>query len=313
MFVVTQPLRCCNTSSYDAIYNPLTTNGRYMISRFLQCLVLIGASLTPIVLLGSSQGQQSGRTARTGSGCGGGNCHGSSASTNTIVRFKDQADSLTVMPGSTTDFTVVVNHDAARAAGVDIAVKTTETGGMNAGTLQAVAGEGLGLNGLELTHITPKAFTEGVVSFSFKWVAPTEPGVYFLRAIANAVNLDGTKSAADHWNWAPVLRVRVSNVPNGVHEYSDNDPLAALGISPMPAHDVVTLTTPATPGSMYTVNVLDLTGSTVFVDNVTSSDNVLRYVWNGTTSAGIQALPGSYVVAVSGNGSVKRGRAVIVR
>ncbi len=285
-----------------------------MTSRFLFCLVFIGTLAAPIVLKASSGGII-GRTANNGTGCGTSQCHGGAANANTTVAFEGLIDSTSVIAGSTTSFTVVVSHASAPAAGVNIAAKATETGGgLRAGTLLLVAGGHLQLLGGELTHFTPVPFESGTVRFMFQWVAPAEPGVYFLRAIANAVNLDGGRSTADQWNWAPVLRVRVvADVPNGVDDVDKNNPIAALAIFPVPAHDAITLTTAATPGSVYTVNVLDLTGTLVFSDEVTSPDNLLRYVWNGTTSAGIQALPGSYVVAVSGNGRVNRGRAVLVR
>jgi len=280
-----------------------------MQTRFLRILFFIAALAAPIALEANSSGMI-GRTARNGTGCGTSQCHAGAANSNTTVAFEGLADSLVVAPGTTNSFTVVVSHATAPASGVNIAAKTTENGGMNAGVLKVVSGGNLQLLGPELTHFTPVPFELGTVRFMFEWVAPAEPGVYFIRAIANAVNLDGARSEADEWNWAPVLRVRVS-IADGVE--ADNDPLTALGIAPVPAHEEVAITTSATPGSVYTVNVLDLTGTLVFAGNVTSTDNVLRYVWNGTTSAGIQAPSGSYVVAVSGDGRVKRGRAVIAR
>ena len=282
-----------------------------MTTRFLQRLVLAGTLLAPVALFATPDGQF-GRTSRTTGGCGTAQCHGGAPNANTTVAFEGHADSITVAMGSTTDFTVVVSHATALASGVNIAAKTTETGIANAGTLLTVSGGHLQLLGPELAHFTPVPFESGTVRFQFQWVAPTIPGVYFLRAVANAVNLDGINNTADQWNFAPVLRIIVSPT-DAVDDHMQYNPLAALGISPVPAHDYITLTTASTPGSVYTVNVLDLTGTMVFTDLVTSSDDVLEYVWNGTTSAGIQAPPGSYVVAVSGDGRVQRGRAVIVR
>lgn len=282
-----------------------------MTARFLDCIVLLSITLAPIALTASSSGM-TGRTASNGTGCGTSQCHGGAANANTTVSFEGFGDSTTVLAGSLNSFTVVVSHAMAAASGVNIAAKETQFGGANAGTLQTVSGGGLQLLGAELTHFTPIPFESGTVRFVFEWVAPSVPGVYFLRAIANAVNLDGGRSPADQWNWAPVLRVRVT-IADGVEDATQPSSLSALGIFPVPAHEQITVTTTATPGSVYSVNVLDLAGTLVFTDVVTSSDNVLQYVWNGSTSAGIQAPAGSYVVAVSGDGRVRRGCAVIVR
>ena len=287
-----------------------------MKTRFLALLIFTAIVFAPIAMTANSGGQI-GRTGKGlgATGCGTAQCHGGGGNTNTFVMFMDEIfspllDSITVATGSTTTFNVVVNHETALAAGVNIAAKTTETGGTNAGALQTVSGGNLQLVGPELTHFTPVLFAEKTVTFTFKWVAPVEPGLYFLRAISNAVNGNGERSG-DEWNWAPVLRVRVTPT-NGVEDVSQN-PLTALGIAPVPAHDEVTFSAVSTPGAVYTVNVLDLTGTMIFSDIVTPSTNELRYVWNGTTSSGLQAPAGSYVVAISGAGSVLRGRTMIAR
>lgn len=260
-------------------------------------------------------------------GCGLAGCHTQAGvgvpTPATVVRFDNHTDSITVVAGSLTEFTVVIAHPTAIKAGVNIAVKTTEFGTTNAGTLQATNNE-LQVFVRELTHKTgPKSMVGGETRYTFTWLAPPTPGVYFMRAIANAVNGNGDQGG-DFWNWAPVLRVRVS-IADGVESIehdvdgsngdalSDNSGLLALDIHPVPAHAEMTVMADVVPGETYSVNVLDITGSVVFTDAVTPSNNILQYVWNGNTSSGIQAPPGSYVVAVSGGGRVRRGRAILVR
>lgn len=267
-----------------------------------------------VSMLANASGQF-GRTSPSSGGCGTPQCHGGTANTATAVSFVGLSDSIVVTPGSVTMIDVVVAHATAAGAGINVAFKTTATGGQNpsSGGLQAVTDGGLRLSGAELAHFTPLAMTQGQATFSFQLTAPTEPGLYFLRAVGNAVNLSGT-SIGDIWNFAPVLRVRVS-ITDDVH---DLKPIAAhdaptVDVAPLPAHDQVTLTAETVPGSAYHLSVLDLTGMLIFSDVVSASDPILRYVWNGTTNTGIQAPNGSYVVAISGGGRVQHGRAVIAR
>ncbi|PKL85763.1 MAG: hypothetical protein CVV22_06295 [Ignavibacteriae bacterium HGW-Ignavibacteriae-1] len=140
----------------------------------------------------------SGLTATNSSGC---YCHGSSSSSSTTLQATSSTGSFKFSPDQEVDFVVRVTNSNQSAAGVNIAVKTTETGSTNAGTLSFATGSGLRSESSELTHSSPKSFGElTYAEFEFTWKAPTTPGTYYLRAIGNAVNESGNTSG-DLWNW----------------------------------------------------------------------------------------------------------------
>lgn len=140
----------------------------------------------------------SGLTATNSNGC---NCHGSSSSSTTTLQVTSSTGSFKFSPDQEVDFVVRVTNSSQSAAGVNIAVKTTETGSTNAGTLSFASGSGLRTESSELTHSSPKSFGElTYAEFTFTWKAPTTPGTYYLRAIGNAVNENGGTSG-DQWNW----------------------------------------------------------------------------------------------------------------
>ncbi len=146
-----------------------------------------------------------GKTSQTSDGC---SCHGSTPSSATSLSVVSESGSFTVDAGSTTQFTVTINHSSLTSAGVNIAVKTTQTGSTNAGTLEPLTGQSLQLISGELTHTTPVSFSGGKVTFSFKWTAPSTPGEYYLRAIGNATNSNNSTSG-DLWNWLTPQKITV--------------------------------------------------------------------------------------------------------
>lgn len=154
-----------------------------------------------------------GVTSSTSNGC---NCHSTSANSNVSLSVSSETGSFTVQTGSTTNFTITVsstnsNHSA---AGIDIAVKTTTTGETNAGTLSAGSGSGLQVSSGELTHSSPKSLQGGSTTFTFSWTAPSQPGSYYLRAIANCVNGNGNADANDQWNRLSIQTITVQEAPS---------------------------------------------------------------------------------------------------
>lgn len=146
-----------------------------------------------------------GKTSQTSDGC---SCHGSTPSSATSLSVISESGSFTVDAGSTTKFTVTINHSLLSSAGVNIAVKTTQTGTTNAGTLEPISGQSLQLISGELTHTNPVSFSDGKVTFSFNWTAPNTPGEYYLRAIGNATNSNNSTSG-DQWNWLTPQKITV--------------------------------------------------------------------------------------------------------
>jgi hypothetical protein len=103
-------------------------------------------------------------------------CHGGSGDSEVSVT----ADRAAIAPGDTVTLTVAIKWGAVRVGGAYI---TTD-----AGTLQAVAGEGLTSIGDGLGHSAPKAAVNGVVTFRFAWHAPTTPGGVAIAVAALAAN-----------------------------------------------------------------------------------------------------------------------------
>ncbi|ROL60784.1 choice-of-anchor D domain-containing protein [Bacteroidetes/Chlorobi group bacterium MS-B_bin-24] len=157
-----------------------------------------------------------GRTSTTSQGC---NCHNNNSSTSTSLTLLSNLQNYVVDPGSTTTFTVRVSNSNASAAGVNIGVKTTQTGETNAGTLSPATGSGLSLVNGELTHSSPKTMNGGIADFSFTWTAPDQPGVYYIRAIGIGANNNGREDSGDLWNWMSPQTITVRGLtvtsPNG--------------------------------------------------------------------------------------------------
>ncbi|MGA2296847.1 MAG: choice-of-anchor V domain-containing protein [FCB group bacterium] len=164
--------------------------------------------------LANSTGSVNGRTSTTSPGC---NCHDPVSNSATTVSVVSSTGSFNVAPGSTTNFTITVTNATEVKAGIDIAVKTTQTGETDIGTLTPNVSTGLKPNGKELVHYQPKPLVSGSASFQFSWKAPNTPGTYYLRAVGNAVNGDGdTTGYLDHWNWMPVQPITVGTPPSGL-------------------------------------------------------------------------------------------------
>ena len=276
--------------------------------RIFYTLVILIVASTGLFASGSGQ---AGRTALNSPGCSGSGCHGAASSANpaTTLRVVQAVDGkLSAVSGETITLTVVVSHLSRQAAGVGIAVKSTEQGTTNAGTLGIVTGQGLRLSAGELTHSTPKPLVDNEASFTFTWTAPSQPGTYYLRAIGNAVNGDGSAGTIDQWNRMPVVEV-VVELPNSVEEYSVVD----VEISPVPAHDQVSMTVPTQANEQLQITVLDHLGAVVASDNAIASGESFRYTWNGRGNDGSQVPQGAYVVAITSNRKLMKGRAIIIR
>lgn len=139
-----------------------------------------------------------GITGLTGPSSGGCYCHTTSSNSATTLSITSASGSFKVKPGEQETFTVRVSNSSASYAGTNIAVKTTETGDTDAGSVSA--GTGLQKIGGELTHNGKQQLSSGHYDFSFTWTAPTTPGTYYIRALGNAVNGNGYEDSGDQWN-----------------------------------------------------------------------------------------------------------------
>lgn len=166
--------------------------------------LLLLTLIFPVLAIAEPSGQ-AGRTSTTTAGCG--DCHGVSPKAATTVTLEGGA--RTVEPGSTTSFTVIVAHPTFPSAGVGIAVRTTETGTVAAGTLAVQAGTGLRLRSGEITQSSARSMSGGSIRFTFTWKAPSTEGTYYMQAIGNAVNGNGREDTGDSWNWMQPVAITV--------------------------------------------------------------------------------------------------------
>jgi hypothetical protein len=147
----------------------------------------------------------SGRTLPASSGCG--SCHGSSSSTSVTVTASSQTGFFTVLPNTTSTFTVTVANSSLVSAGVGISVKDA-SGTSNQGTL--TAGTGLTLSSGELMQSSAKAMQGGQASFTFTWTSPSAPGTYKLYAVGLAADGDGGRNG-DLWNFMTPVDITVAS------------------------------------------------------------------------------------------------------
>jgi hypothetical protein len=163
-------------------------------------------------------------------------------------------------PGEKREFTVLVAHASAKVAGVGVAVRTSATGSTAAGQLAVIPGMGLRLRGSELTQSAPRTMTGGQASFSFTWTAPTTEGTYYIQAIGNACNGNGSEDSGDDWNWMTPFEIKVEK-PTSVDE--DNVRGFNLAIFPQPWNGTEQLMISGLEPTDDAMRIVDMNGSTV--------------------------------------------------
>lgn len=145
----------------------------------------------------SSSSGITGRTYKTGGeGC---SCHGSAPTPSVTVSFLN-ADS--VGKGQTKTITVRIQGGSAAAGGFNVAVLN--------GTLNVGSDAGVQKIGSELTHVSPRSFSSGSVTWTFNYTAPNTVGWDTLYAVGNSVNLNGSNSG-DTWNFLVRYPVKIYN------------------------------------------------------------------------------------------------------
>jgi hypothetical protein len=236
-----------------------------------------------------------GRTATTSLGCGG--CHGGSASTRTTVTL--EAPKKTLAPGEVGTFTVVVAHATYPGAGVGIAVRTSETGSTNAGTLAVTSGTGLRVRNGEITHSSTRQITGGSVRLTFTWTAPTTPGTYYIQAIGNAVNGNGRDDGSDNWAFMTPQAITVEPSTS-----VDEEAALPLAVFPNPLRGDASLYLGADISGATRVQLISTAGDVVM-------DNMLN-IERGQLPTSLATLPrGVYAIIASQGSLVRRGRVVI--
>ena len=190
-------------------------------------------------------------------GCGGGGCHGSSASQATSVSISSKSGSFTINPGGTLELTAIVAHASKNGAGINIGVKSSATSATNQGTLNVVTGQGLKKTQNELVHSARKSMASGKASFTFTWTAPTIEGTYYVLACGNAVNGDGGQSG-DQWNFMSPIAITVASASK-VQEQIFINPI----IAPNPLIGIGTLSFVLEQASEVEYSIIDVLGNLV--------------------------------------------------
>jgi len=273
-----------------------------MIRSFTYIIVLVLA----VPALFANPSGYVGRTLPSSQGCGGGGCHASSASPTTSVSLVG-VQAVTMKPGETMQFTIEIAHESRTRAGVNISVKSSLTSQTNAGTL--IAGAGLFLSGGELTHSSPKTISGGKVTYTFSWKAPAEAGIYNMLATGNAVNGNGRQDANDIWNFMTPVQITVE-AATSVQESSI--PVVTSLASPLPSSDLVSVAFDAEPQERFETSVTDAQGQRVYEGMMTTESQQGRFQWSGTTTEGIPARNGVYLITLISDRRVIRSRALII-
>jgi len=261
----------------------------------MRSTLLFVVLLVPTIMLANPSGR-SGGTSTMSAGCG--DCHGNSKAATTVSL---ESGPRKVEPGSTTTFTIVVAHATMPRTGVGIAVRTTQTGTTNIGTLGVITGGGLRLTAGEITQSAPKAMSAGSTSFTFTWKAPAAEGTYFMQAVGNAVNGNGNNDAGDSWNWLQPIAITVE-MQTSVAE--DLQTIPSTFPNPCNANGTVTLGLDIT--GPVNVQFLDIAGNVVHA--VTAQSNGMGLPLE------VPALPtGTYMIVVNSGQAIRRTTMAVVR
>ncbi|RPI68805.1 MAG: hypothetical protein EHM43_03790 [Ignavibacteriae bacterium] len=273
------------------------------------CSLAMAFMLPTATLMATSSGI-TGRSLSSTPGCGTSGCHGTSNNATTIS-IKEAVDGvINVIPNERITLTLTISNANMVAAGMNLSVRTSSTGGIRVGTLDNNGDQGIRVMQGEITQSTPRTLTDGVAEFTFGWVSPVTTGEYYIHATGNAVNRNGSAEGGDRWNFMTPVKIVVS----GTASVQEADVAhGAISIAPVPAHGSMVLTAPTTPGEEVTIQILDAVGAVIRSVTTSSNDDQLIFVWDGRTSNGSEAAPGTYTVAIIGERRVSTGRAMIVR
>ena len=85
-----------------------------------------------------------------------------------------------VAPGETAQYVLQISGGPAQTGGLN--VSATDGALVAGGDTQLLSGE--------ITHLEPKAFSDGIVTFSFSWTAPNTPGSVSMYGAGNSTNAD---------------------------------------------------------------------------------------------------------------------------
>jgi hypothetical protein len=179
-------------------------------------------------------------------------CHGEHTPSSEVSVFFAGPDSVAV--GDTVTFTVKMAHGPAETGGFNVAASI--------GGLDTILGMGTRKEAGELTHSSPKAFTNDTVSWTFKYIAPNTAQIDTLFATGNSTNNDLT-SDSDMYNFSNNRPVKVYN-PIGIINISTVAKDFSLSQNyPNPFNPSTQIEFTVGKGSLIMIKVFDVTGRQV--------------------------------------------------
>ena len=262
---------------------------KFLNTKSLTALLLL-LFFSTIVLFAYSTGI-TGATRKNGQGC---TCHNPNPSSAVVVTINGP---LTMAPGSTSNFTVTISGGPLAAAGTNIAASS--------GTL--VPQSGLQLIGSELTHLSPKAPVNGIVTYNFSYTAPAATGSVTLYANGNSVNLNGNNTG-DQWNFAADKIITVTQA-NGVIDNSNITNYKLEQNFPNPFNPSTTISYSLAENSFVKISISDITGREI-------NSLVNKYQEKGNHSLVFNSeglASGIYFYKISANGFTDMKKMILIR
>ena len=143
----------------------------------------------------------------------------------------------------------------------------------------------------ELTHTSPKSFSGGSASWSFKMTAANQIYTDTIFSASNSVNGDGVNTSQDRWNFGQKFVVHVVDQPSSVDD--ERILLSDFTLNqnyPNPFNPGTTISWKSNLGSHQTLKVYDVTGKEIatLVDEYKSAGSYsVDFKMNNEFSSGI--------------------------
>lgn len=182
------------------------------VFKFVSNLILILLVIFLYDVYSSSKGYEIEKTEPSSKGC---NCHGSPTKSTELQAKVDGG--VIFEPGERKTINIFIKNENLLTAGLNAAIKTDKTEGLDVGDLKA--GKGTKVRKYELVHSEPQKKEGDTFHFSFDWEAPKEAGEYYLLVAGLAANNDNSTSG-DEFNWMKPVTLIVKGIY--INSFRDN-------------------------------------------------------------------------------------------